>query len=1395
MKAAGGHRAMAWGWSVPLLLVLYSFCAHAAGDGLLGTYYDQNGQAGQYFTGGTVVRVDPTVNFNWRTGSPAPGIGRDNFSVRWTGEVVAPTSGSYTFYTTSDDGVRLWVNGQLVIDNWTDHSATTDTSPPISLVAGVHYAIRMEYYEHRGFAEAVLRWSGPGIAQQVIPQSQLYSADTTPPAVTGLSIPCGVTDQIVLSFSEPLDPASATNAANYVLSNGATVSSAALGPDQSTVTLATSNLTVGQAYTLTLNNIADQASPPNTIAANTQLGFTVPDSTETSGGLLGTYYSQNGMQRQYFTGATVTRIDPTVDFNWGAGSPVTGIGTDDFSVRWTGEVEAPATGTYTFYTTTDDGVRLYVNGTLVIDKWIDQSATEWASTPVSLVAGQRYTIRMDYYERAGDAVAQLRWSGPATPKQIIPSARLYHCSALTPLLYYAMEEASWSGNAGEVKDSSGAGYNGTAYNGAQTADVTPALPGSPGTCRYGTFNGKGGNAGSYIAIPGFPDLTTDFTITGWINTNRRNSAGQRIFEDDENNTGGYGLSLGDGGSGTLRFYSRAVSPSALDTAAVVQNDTWYFVAAVADITNHTRTIYVYDTGGNLLTTASDTFTGSWGTDTGLATVGGESNNAQPNSERSNRFDGELDEVRVYDGALTQSEIDTIRARTHPCGVELDHFAIADSGSGVTCQAEPVTIAAHRADHSVYTGYTGTVSLSTSTAHGDWSLISGAGTLSPGPANSGQASYAFAAADNGQAVLALKDTTAETVDINVDDSGITEHSGSALPSEDPPITFATAGFRFLADGVAASIGTQIADKPSNTAPGAQSLQLQAIRTNDQTGACQAALTGPQTVDLAFDCEDPASCSGLPLTLNGTAVAGNPSGSVTSYTPVSLDFTSGLAPLVLNYADAGLTRLFARYNIPLGDGTPSGNYMSGSSNAFVTRPFGFAIDFGNDRRNNGTGGISYAADENGSVFARAGQSFPTTVTAVGWQAADDANADGVPDAGADLYDNPVTVSFGRESTPATVNLAQTLVLPPASAGGSAGQLSGGTGVGGFSNGTASASLSWSEVGIIDLTASTADYLGSGAGVTGSVDNVGRFAADHFALIVDQSPVLGAACGSFTYVDQPFNYSTPPKITAKAMALGGTVPLHNYHDFSASGGGDWWKLNLTPGAGGVLDAYTHNGTLPAGIVLDSGASGYLPNSGSGSNGVVQFTLSGPFAYDDNRTNTNVTPSAPFAGSLRLDFSVTDSDGATGSQTIDPVAFPSPEQRWGRAVLENAYGSELLPLTLPLRTEYFADGGFLTNAADSCTTYAATGLAFSNLQGLSSDPSASGAGTLVSGRNDPSAPMLLNSGGQLGSVTATLTVPRWLQYDWDNDGKFDNNPSARLSFGLYSGPKDFIYSREIWP
>ena len=122
-------------------------------------------------------------------------------------------------------------------------------------------------------------------------------------------------------------------------------------------------------------------------------------------GLLGIFYNNINA-----TGTPVYRIDPTVNFDWGnQGQPATGIPGTWWSASWQGEVKADYNETYTFYVTGDDGVRLWVNGNSICDGWTYQSPTTYSAT-VDMVAGQSYSIRMDYFQGGGGEVAKLEWS-------------------------------------------------------------------------------------------------------------------------------------------------------------------------------------------------------------------------------------------------------------------------------------------------------------------------------------------------------------------------------------------------------------------------------------------------------------------------------------------------------------------------------------------------------------------------------------------------------------------------------------------------------------------------------------------------------------------------------------------------------------------------------------------------------------------------------------------------------------------------------------------------------------------------------------------------------------------------------------------------------------------------
>jgi len=158
-----------------------------SGTGLRGEYFHWSGSSPpsreDAFRDLVITRIDPEINVYWNPGispppspqwPPPPGIRADTFAVRWTGELEAPSSEAYTFITGSDDGVRLYFNGELIIDNWTDHDRAEDTSQPVQLVAGKRYPIVLEGYENGGEAEWQLYWRSQSTPRQVVPQRVLY---------------------------------------------------------------------------------------------------------------------------------------------------------------------------------------------------------------------------------------------------------------------------------------------------------------------------------------------------------------------------------------------------------------------------------------------------------------------------------------------------------------------------------------------------------------------------------------------------------------------------------------------------------------------------------------------------------------------------------------------------------------------------------------------------------------------------------------------------------------------------------------------------------------------------------------------------------------------------------------------------------------------------------------------------------------------------------------------------------------------------------------------------------------------------------------------------------------------------------------------------------------------
>ncbi|MCB9263609.1 MAG: PQQ-dependent sugar dehydrogenase [Lewinellaceae bacterium] len=154
------------------LTAYYEEALVGTGSGLTGAYYDEE----EHNFEGTPAfwRIDTTVNFNWEGSSAAPAlIGEDFYSIRWTGGIEPLFSEEHSFYLISDDGVRLWVNDELVIDQWVPQ-APTETQGSIFLEKGRRYPIKLEYFEDGGGAVCQLFWSSSRLPREIIPKRQLY---------------------------------------------------------------------------------------------------------------------------------------------------------------------------------------------------------------------------------------------------------------------------------------------------------------------------------------------------------------------------------------------------------------------------------------------------------------------------------------------------------------------------------------------------------------------------------------------------------------------------------------------------------------------------------------------------------------------------------------------------------------------------------------------------------------------------------------------------------------------------------------------------------------------------------------------------------------------------------------------------------------------------------------------------------------------------------------------------------------------------------------------------------------------------------------------------------------------------------------------------------------------
>ncbi len=229
------------------------------------------------------------------------------------------------------------------------------------------------------------------------------------------------------------------------------------------------------------------------------------------------------------------------------------------------------------------------------------------------------------------------------------STRVSTC--IEPIANYSMDSCLWNGTIGEVIDDSNNSFDGTAIGGASTESNTTV---GGGICHVGNFIAS---SKQHIEIPNFPKISGSRTITVWIKV-KDLAIGGRIFADDRNNqSGDYALSYGDPGSGRVRFYIRGLNAVSLDSDNVIVANQWYFVAARFDSIGMKKYLYIYDSFGNLKDSVSQTVAGTLNFSEGFASIGGEPSSG--NEANGAQFDGNIDEVKIFDKVLIDNKINQI----------------------------------------------------------------------------------------------------------------------------------------------------------------------------------------------------------------------------------------------------------------------------------------------------------------------------------------------------------------------------------------------------------------------------------------------------------------------------------------------------------------------------------------------------------------------------------------------------------------------------------------------------------------------------------------------------------------------------------------------------------------
>ncbi|OZG70846.1 hypothetical protein BTA51_23695 [Hahella sp. CCB-MM4] len=1167
------------------------------------------------------------------------------------------------------------------------------------------------------------------------------------PAIASVSASCTDFNTVTVQFDSAVQPSRATNTANYSIDNGVTITAATL-VDSTTVELTTSTLSAGTTYTLST---------------------TYPDQSQsfslTTGAVSGTF-ADNFNSSSY--------SNNTGDLSW-AGSWQE---ENDYGGYSSGDILISG-NRLVFDDDQGDGPAIYRaldlspydNVTLTFDYYTQGflESNDRFAVQVSTNGGVSYTTLASYSDdTSGSASINLTPYISSSTRIRFAVTQGYGGSGefmnidnvavdvsgsgtacINPLVgLWRMESGPWDGTSGEVLDSSGNDLNGRTVGGASSVNTNPAIAGDPGTCSYADFNGST----QYIEVADndLLDLSDELTITAWVYPNALPGSGlMSILSKDEN----YEFHITPAGEINWWWNDDTGTTREFDSVgANITPGNWYHIAI--SYTSGAQAIYV-----NGVQRATRTYTGGLRTNSDPLQIG------QDQVFAGRYFNGRIDEVRIYSSALDSSEINDIYADTHDCpSCTLGGFAITQPSYGLACPTTRAEIEIRAmCDDGVTThdAYAGIVDLSSNenSLSEFYSVSSGGTEIS---------SITFDGTENGrQSVYLYHKNENADVEVTATDR-VTGLDGTASSGTD---------FR--------SAGLQVSLPNAFNCANSVTLTLTAIGQDSGGGASCTTLTGFDgskslkawySVNIHTSGQPDADTVSTPMVIGGTSF-NDQNKPLTDN--LSLTFNNGVATTSLTYGDSGeILKLDFEHDVsPYGDSDSGLPVLDGSAAGIIVTPEHLKITI--DTSNSDCA----SEDETCSKFVKAGDPFSMTVSGV-------------------CSDESVAQSYQG-----AVNLSHGLLAP---SGGWDGNIS-------MSQATISLSdngsktitdQSFDEVGVISLTASAVDnYFGQNVTESPTI-TVGRFYPAYLDVTANDPTFKHDSMCDFIYQDQEFGYDTgaEPELTITAYNRNGSVTLNYDSSFYKLGDPDMRYENK------LMD--THPSVFNDNRVGRS----YIYPAGA--------TLDGKRAvqiWDDILTfqkSSYSTPDAmdkPFAADIDLIFdsnTLTDDDGAC-YQSNPPAGTCLPytiskvdgtQIRYGRLHMENAFGPETDPLTVPIQVEYWDGSNFVVNDADGCTSYS-TENSWITMQDytdnlddgetkLEIDGSSGASEAFVGGKFNYGSrkQMYLTAPGlgNDGSVELAPSVDVWLQHDWDADGDLDN-PTSRATFGQYRGHDRIIYWREV--